>query len=311
MSQQYPPFFTAVGIDFNDWVTLFETLLEAMTYQPDMQNYIITALSNGINMTVEYLGDIQEILYTYTPDGLLDVMKMSFNGKEVYSIRLNDFDYMIPECDPDDPVITINTPIPDTIYRETAPVFNIEIKERFLNSTWYSLDGGVTNHSFTLNGSISESLWDALPSAPVTITFYADDIAGNVGSASVLVDKDLDDPIITINGPENNLQTTSAPSFDLTIVERNLDTIWYTLDDGITNITCGTSGTIDQTIWANLADGTYTLKFYANDTVGHLGSSEVTVIKVPSISSYDTLLLTCITLISITVIIWKFRRRTK
>ena len=310
MQQQFP-YYVAVGTNFNDWVTFFETFLEVMTYGPGMQNYTFTALSNGINITIEYLGDIQEILYTYTPEGLLDVMKMSYNGKEVYSIRLNDFDYVIPECDPDDPIITINTPIPDTIYTDTAPVFNIEIEELFLNSTWYSLDGGVTNHSFTLNGSISESLWDALPSAPVTITFYADDIAGNVGSASVLVDKDLDDPIITINEPENNLETTSAPSFDLTIVERNLDTIWYTLDDGITNITCGTSGTIDQTIWANLVDGTYTLKFYAIDTVGNLGSSEVTVIKMPGIPSYDTLLLTCITLISITVIIWKFRRRTK
>ncbi|GAG96903.1 unnamed protein product, partial [marine sediment metagenome] len=242
MTSQFP-YFIAAGTDFNDWVTFFETMMEFMTYPPYMQIYSFSALSNGINMTVEYLGDIQEILYTYTPEGLLDVMKMSFNGKEVYSIRLNNFDYMIPECDPDDPIITINTPIPDTIFTDTAPVFNIEIEERFLNSIWYSLDGGVTNHYFTLNGSISELLWDALPSAPVTIIFYADDIAGNVGSASVLVDKDIDDPIITINTPENNLETTSAPSFDLTIVETNLDTIWYTLDDGITNIICGTSGT--------------------------------------------------------------------
>jgi len=307
------PYFIPVGTDFNDWITFFESIKEFLVYQPDT-HVNFTVLSNGINQTIEILGDIQEISYTYTPEGLLDVMKWSFNGKEVYSVRLNDFDYMIPECDPDDPIITINTPIPDTIFTDTSPIFNIEIEERFLNSFWYSLDGGLTNHSFTQNGSIIESLWDALPSAPVTITFYADDIAGNVGSASVLVDKDLDDPIITINGPENNLETTPAPSFDLTIVERNLDTIWYTLDEGITNITCGTSGTIDQTIWANLADGTYTLKFYANDTVGHLGSSEVTVIKIPDIPvipSYDTLLLTCITLISITVIIWKFRRRTK
>jgi hypothetical protein len=285
--------------------------MEFMTYLPYTMDYSFTALSNGINITVEYLGDIQEILYTYTPEGLLDVMKMSFNGKEIYSIRLNNFDYMIPECDPDDPIITINTPISDTIFTDTAPVFNIEIEERFLNSTWYSLDGGVTNHYFTLNESISELLWDALPSAPVTITFYADDMAGNVGSASVLVEKDIDDPIITINTPNNNIETTPAPSFDLTIVETNLDTIWYTLDDGITNIICGTSGTIDQTIWGNLVDGTYTLKFYANDTAGNLGSSEVTVKKKPSIPSYDILLLSFIALISITIIIWKFRRRTK
>lgn len=307
------PYFIPDGTDFNDWITFFESVKEFLVYQPDT-HVNFTVLSNGINQTIEFLGDITEILFTYTPEGLLDVMKWSFNGKEMYSIRLNDFDYMIPECDPDDPIITINTPIPDTIYTDTAPVFNIEIEERFLISTWYSLDGGLTNHSFTLNGSISELLWDALPSAPVTITFYADDIAGNVGSASVLVDKDLDDPVITITSPENNLETTPAPSFDLTIVERNLDTIWYTLDDGITNTICGTSGTIDQTVWDNLADGTYTLKFSANDTVGHLGSSEVTVIKIPStpdIPSYDTLLLTSITLIGITVIIWKFRRRTK
>ncbi|MHA1912961.1 MAG: hypothetical protein ACW97V_01195 [Promethearchaeota archaeon] len=47
----------------------------------------------------------------------------------------------------------------------------------------------------------------------------------------VVVRKDSTAPTISINSPNtNDLFGTSAPSYDLTVVDGNLDSIWYSLD---------------------------------------------------------------------------------
>lgn len=48
----------------------------------------------------------------------------------------------------------------------------------------------------------------------------------------------------------NIFYSSTAPDFDLNISELNLKTAWYTLDNGLTNISfTGLTGTIDQTEW--------------------------------------------------------------
>jgi hypothetical protein len=56
-------------------------------------------------------------------------------------------------------------------------------------------------------------------------------------------------PEVIINSPyQNELFGSVVPNFNISIVESNLDTTWYTLDNGITNITfSGLTGTINQT----------------------------------------------------------------
>lgn len=82
----------------------------------------------------------------------------------------------------------------------------------------------------------------------ITITFYANDSAGNIGSDVVLDLKDLSIPQITIYTPqENEFSGVDAPEFDIFIEEFNLDSTWYTIDGGLTNVTfTGHQGTIDQ-----------------------------------------------------------------
>ena len=58
-----------------------------------------------------------------------------------------------------------------------------------------------------------------------------------------------------------------------------MDTIWYTLDGGITNYTItDLTGTFNQLAWESLSEGSVTIKFYANDTVGNIGFIDVEVI---------------------------------
>ncbi|MHA1985364.1 MAG: hypothetical protein ACW98D_01880, partial [Promethearchaeota archaeon] len=115
----------------------------------------------------------------------------------------------------------------------------------------------------------------------VTITFWANDTLGNLGMSTVDVELDNTAPDITITTPNiNDLIGLTAPSYSLSITEGNLDSIWYSLDGGITNSSVvGASGTINQALWDAISDGTATITFWANDTLGNLGISTVDIQK--------------------------------
>jgi len=88
------------------------------------------------------------------------------------------------------PVITIISPLLDSIFGLVAPDYNISIDELNLDTFWYSFDGGVTTYTITsLTGTLNQTAWAALPFGNVTITFYAKDVAGNLASAEVTVEK--------------------------------------------------------------------------------------------------------------------------
>lgn len=87
------------------------------------------------------------------------------------------------------PQISVNLPIMNQTFGEDAPIFNITIKDANLIAMWYSLDGGLTNITFTINGSISQIEWNKLPNGIVVITFYAKDSMGNVAYQERIVTK--------------------------------------------------------------------------------------------------------------------------
>lgn len=89
-------------------------------------------------------------------------------------------------------------------------------------------------------------------------------------------------PKIVIKSPGTNKKYGKvAPNFTLSISEPDLDETWYTLDEGVTNITfTGLKGQINQTEWDKFVNGTtVNMRFYATDTSDNLGFADVTVIK--------------------------------
>ena len=100
----------------------------------------------------------------------------------------------------------------------------------------------------------------------------------------LILEFDDSPPNITINSPNSNdLFENNAPNYDITILEENLDTIWYSLSNGTfttinTTITL-LSGIIDQKRWDTLPEGNVILRFYANDTLGRIRFAEVTIRK--------------------------------
>jgi parallel beta-helix repeat protein len=179
------------------------------------------------------------------------------------------------------PVITIVLPSANSVFGLEAPSYQITIVELNLDTIWYTLDGGGTNYTITgLTGTFNHLAWEALSEGNFTIRFYANDTAGNIGSADITVGKDISAPVITIILPlTDSVFDLVAPNYNISIDELNLDTIWYTLDGGGTNYTItGLTGTFNQLAWEALSEGSVTIRFYANDSAGNIGFTDVEVI---------------------------------
>ncbi|NVM36077.1 MAG: right-handed parallel beta-helix repeat-containing protein [Candidatus Lokiarchaeota archaeon] len=83
--------------------------------------------------------------------------------------------------------------------------------------------------------------------------------------------------IITSN--PNDAFSHTAPDFTITINEGILNTLWYTIDEGLTNIPCNTSDKITQTTWDDLDDGNFTLTCSATDFRGYLTMNSIIIQK--------------------------------
>ena len=281
----YPSSYVIFGSNAPDFVVeIVELYLDTMWYTIDGDITNITFTENGT---------ISQSAWNALPEG---IVTLKFYAND--SAGNIGFAEVTVTKDVTDPIITINNPQNNDIIGAIAPNFNISIDEPNLDKVWYSLNGG-TNITFTgLTGTINQALWDVLPEGNVVIRFYANDSAGNIGFVEVTVTKDVTDPIITINNPQNNdIIGAIAPNFNISIDEPNLDKVWYSLNGG-TNITfMGLTGTIDQTLWDSLHKGNVTIRFYANDSAGNIGIQEVTVLKgisqptPPGIPGYDLLFL--------------------
>lgn len=87
-------------------------------------------------------------------------------------------------------------------------------------------------------------------------------------------DADALPPELRIISPINQTYTLSAINFNITLNE-NASKAWYTLNNGINNITMTRiNDTNFGHINTSIADGFYVAKFYANDTLGNLNSTE-------------------------------------
>lgn len=100
------------------------------------------------------------------------------------------------------------------------------------------------------------------------------------GDVDMCVVKFTSKPKIIINSPNQNVFLGSmGPNFEILIIEPDLNTTWYNLNSGINFIFSGLTGTINQTLWDNVNEGIVNIKFYANDTMGNEGFSEVSAYK--------------------------------
>ncbi len=254
---------------------------------PDFNITIITdsintswySIDNG-NTNIFFIGStgtISQAAWTIIDDGQV-IIQFYTNNSAGYIGSSN----VTVNKDTTPPQITIDSPTPYQYFGETVPIFNLSIIEPYLNTTWYTLDNGVTNITFSgSTGQINQSEWDKKTDGLVILQFYANDTLGYLGFKEINLTKDATFPQITINSPNPSAFFEEIPpNYDITIVEDNPNTTWYSLDNGMTNITfSGSTGQINQSEWDKTADGLVTLQFYANDSAGNTAYNEVIINK--------------------------------
>ena len=180
----------------------------------------------------------------------------------------------------DGPEINIITPLPNEYFRATTPSFNISLNELYVNSSWYTIDEGKINITFSgLTGKINQTEWDKKADGSVFIKFYANDSWGIIRYSEVEVQKDISEPLIFIDLPTpNQLCGITAPTFNIQIIEANLQEKRYSLN-GRPNITFTTETQFNQTEWNQVGNGTVSITFYIIDKAGNVNSSEIIVRK--------------------------------
>ena len=270
-----------------------------------------------------------EVLYAHTPliaslerDVHIDYLKNypynSIGSRYFYPCKWNpppDLIDVIP------PVITIINPEVGDIFGTNPPLYNIDVTDTNLDIMWYTLDNGATNITISeLIGVIDDAEWNDQPNGDITIIFYASDTLGNIGYSEIVISKDITPPEITINSPEvGDIFGTNPPIYNIDVNDANLDIMWYTLDNGATNITISELiGVIDEAEWNDQPNGNVTIRFYANDTMGGESTALVIVTKDPSppkapsgISGANSLVIYLTLFIGIPIIIWQIKKNPK
>ncbi len=176
--------------------------------------------------------------------------------------------------------IICNITDPSGIFSVTA---YIEHPDETINATLVLYDDGLHGDG-NLNDGIYGNIWD---SNDVDLgTYFVDILALDNSSlqnkefinngVSFIIEEGP--PIITINSPSPSAAFgNDSPSYNITIIGL-YNSIWYTLDDGVTNITTsGLIGIINQTEWDKRGNGNATIKFYVNGTSGKIGFNSVTI----------------------------------
>ncbi|MFX1321125.1 MAG: hypothetical protein ACFFAQ_05710, partial [Promethearchaeota archaeon] len=175
------------------------------------------------------------------------------------------------------PIIIINYPQQNEVYGKTVPICSVSFYDiNGVNATWYQLTNGtVTTISRIWTGSIDINDWNMMTNGTIFIIFIANDTFNNINSVNVSIYKDIIDPIIIINSPqEGELFGLTPPIIDLNITDPNLESVLYQMtNDGIhwTDLR-EWEGFIYQEDWEQIGNGTVTIQFIASDSVNNHAS---------------------------------------
>lgn len=138
------------------------------------------------------------------------------------------------------------------------------------NSTIYTLQLLLsTNNKYNNSFAIHPNLI-----GEYNITFIANDSLNNINSTekTFFIANDVTAPIIKIIHPQNTTYTTTSLQINFTISDANLNSCWYTDNNGQTNTTLANCQNISYTA----QQGSTAIKIYANDTSNNINSSSVT-----------------------------------
>ncbi|MFX1388664.1 MAG: purple acid phosphatase family protein [Promethearchaeota archaeon] len=258
----------------------FNVSVERVKLKPDWFELNTTwyTIDEGIT-NYTYSGEIGTINQDAWDLILTDTVRIDFYAND--SLSNIEYNSVLINKDFTPPNISIIDPIPNQIFGKSSLNFSLTINEPFLNLTWYTLDGGETNYTFSEEtGTINQSAWDSVKDGLVSITFYANDSLGNLGIANITVRKDTIPPNITILYPIlNEIYGINPPNYTVHITDENLLLMWYSFNVSSVDIFFTQNSTILKEEWDTLSNGIYKLTFYANDSAGNISTQDIIIIK--------------------------------
>ncbi|MFX1480569.1 MAG: hypothetical protein ACFFCI_20965, partial [Promethearchaeota archaeon] len=201
---------------------------------------------------------------------------------------------------------TLTLTISKDIEFRTAYNFTFEINSTLTHSRigdldhafyyWYRTDSNGTilegpSENFDLIKDVNDLYILDFNTELMSIGFYIICVEfhkENYSSRYAVISLEINSPLkIYINLPSpNDIFNIKAPDFELEIIG-SYDSIWYTIDNGVTNITISAlSGTINQIEWNKRENGIVLIKFYANNSNRFVTYALIQVIKYVSENPY-------------------------
>ncbi len=183
--------------------------------------------------------------------------------------------------------LTASTPVGNNVY------FNITLTESSPDSyifSWYNgTDWENTTASYTNGEEIEVIKTINSDIGTINWTWYINDTANNVNQTDVWnITLDADDavaPNVNVNYPVNGTTyPLSSINFNVTAVDNvGMGSCWYSLNSGVNNYSMSNT-TGAPTMWSatnsSIADGSYTVNFYCNDTNNNVNNSESVVFTI-------------------------------
>ncbi|NUB91114.1 hypothetical protein HT576_08780 [Haloterrigena sp. SYSU A121-1] len=230
-------------------------------------------------------GTENSLLFDYSQNFTLDTTRhwniklTQSDGQTAFADSNNTITVQEDTTDTTPPSITIYHP-PNATISDSSPWLNVTADEAV--DVWqYSVDDG-SNTTFAPNTTLS-----GLSEGAHTVTVYANDTDGNMGSQSKTFTVDTTDPTVSYN-PSSTGSGTIDHDWILVNVSASdnleLSTVTEQFDGSNSSFTDSDSGNY----WTNhtgLADGTYTVKGFAADNAGNTDSTNEREITVDTSSS--------------------------
>ncbi|MFX1574826.1 MAG: nitrous oxide reductase family maturation protein NosD [Promethearchaeota archaeon] len=158
----------------------------SLTINEDYLFYMWYTLDGGVKIYfTEFTGTIDQVAWDALADGNIT---LTFYANDKAENSATPAEVIISK-DTQAPIIVITKPTPDKKISSNFG-FELDITEPHLDAIWYSLDGGVTNFTAeTPTEKITKAAWATAAKGEVTVTFYASDTLGHIGSESVTIRK--------------------------------------------------------------------------------------------------------------------------
>ncbi len=239
----------------------------------------ITVETTGSNASDESSYSLKSFLLPSSADNNLN-FKIKFEctaGAVSEFCRVDEISITGDVIDTTPPIVTINFPANNAFYKSTLN-FNVSLNEN--GSTIYSLNGGISNKTMLYTtdnlspfGTLFNHTNNSIADGTYTFQVYANDTNGNKNyTTTTQFTYDTINPLLKIIQPQNTTYNTDSLQINFTVSDVNLNSCWYTNNNGQTNTTLSNC----QNASYSAQQGSTTLLLYANDSAGNINSSSVT-----------------------------------